>query len=136
MTVLTHAIATLTGRALLASLFLVSGLGKLAAPAGTIEYIASTGLPFPELALVGALIVEIGFATSLLSGYRTRSVAAVMALFSLTTAVVFHNQLGEQGQLIHFLKNLSIAGGLLQVAAFGAGALSLDQFLIRRPILA
>lgn len=136
MTALHHATATLTGRALLASLFLVSGLGKLAAPAGTIGYIASTGLPFPELALVGALVVEIGFAGVLLLGYRTRLVAALMALFSLATAVVFHNQLGDQGQLIHFLKNLSIAGGLLQVAAFGGGTFSLDQYLARRPALA
>jgi putative oxidoreductase len=136
MTALTHATATLTGRALLASLFLVSGLGKLAAPAGTIGYIASAGLPLPAFAFACALVVEIGLAAALLIGYRTRSVATVMALFSLTTAVVFHNQLGDQGQLIHFLKNLSIAGGLLQVAAFGAGAFSLDQYRIRKPILA
>ena len=136
MTALTHATASLTGRALLASLFLVSGLGKLAAPAATIGYIASTGLPFAELALGGALVVEIGFAAALLLGYRTRLVAALMALFSLGTAVLFHHQLGDQGQLIHFLKNLSIAGGLLHVAAFGAGAFSLDQYLVRKPVLA
>lgn len=136
MTALPHATATLAGRALLASLFLVSGIGKLAAPAGTIGYIASTGLPFPELVLAGALVIEIGFAAALLLGYRTHLVAAVMTLFTLTTAVVFHHQLGDQGQLIHFLKNLSIAGGLLHVAALGAGAFSLDQYLARKPALA
>lgn len=127
MSTLSQASVTLTGRALLASLFLVSGFGKLAAPGATIGYIASTGLPLPAVALVGALVIEIGFAAALLVGYRTQLVASVMALFTLVTALVFHNQLGDQGQLIHFLKNLSIVGGLLQVAAFGAGAFSLDH---------
>lgn len=133
MTTLSHSSATLTGRALLASLFLVSGFGKLAAPSATVGYIASTGLPFPEVALVGALVIELGFAAALLVGYRTRIVASVMALFTLITAIVFHNQLGDQGQLIHFLKNLSIVGGLLQVAAFGAGAFSLDHLRQAKP---
>jgi len=136
MNTLSHAGATLAGRALLASLFLVSGFGKLAAPGATIGYIASTGLPLPEVALAGALVVELGFAAALLVGYRTQLVASVMALFTLVTAVVFHNQLGDQGQLIHFLKNLSIAGGLLQVAAFGAGAFSLDQLRHAKPAFA
>ncbi|KAF0250766.1 DoxX family protein [Pseudomonas putida] len=133
MSTLSHASITLTGRALLASLFLVSGFGKLTAPGATIGYITSTGLPLPEVALVGALVVELGFAAALLVGYRTKLVASVMALFTLVTAVVFHNQLGDQGQLTHFLKNLSIAGGLLQVVAFGAGAFSLDHVRQAKP---
>ncbi|MCQ4310878.1 DoxX family protein [Pseudomonas stutzeri] len=133
MTTISHASATLAGRALLASLFLVSGFGKLAAPSATIGYITSTGLPLPEVALAGALVIELGFAAALLVGYRTKLVASVMALFTLITAVVFHNQLGDQGQLIHFLKNLSIVGGLVQVAAFGAGAFSLDHLRKAKP---
>ncbi|ACO80888.1 DoxX-like protein [Azotobacter vinelandii CA] len=127
-----HNATTLTGRALLASLFLVSGLGKATAPAATLGYIGSIGLPFPALALAAALVVELGFATALLLGYRTRLVAFVMAGFSIATALMFHNQLGDQNQFIHFLKNLAIAGGLLQVAAFGPGALSLDARSGRR----
>ncbi|SEJ25214.1 Uncharacterized membrane protein YphA, DoxX/SURF4 family [Azotobacter beijerinckii] len=98
----------------------------------TLGYIGSTGLPFPTLALAVALLIELGFATALLVGYRTRLVATVMAGFTLATALAFHNQFGDQNQLIHFLKNLAIAGGLLQVAAFGAGALSLDAYRSRR----
>jgi len=128
----THTATAFAGRALLSSLFIVSGLGKAAAPAATLGYIGSTGMPFPTLALAAALLIELGFATALLLGYRTRFVAVVMAGFTVATALAFHNQFGDQNQLIHFLKNLAIAGGLLQVAAFGAGALSLDAYRNRR----
>jgi len=84
------------------------------------------GLPFPDLAYLGALAVELGLASLLLIGYRTRPVALAMAAFTLVTALVFHHNFADQNQLIHFLKNVAIAGGLLQVAAFGAGALSVD----------
>lgn len=114
------------GRVLLSALFLISGLGKAAAPAATLDYIGSAGLPLPALALAVTLVIELGFAAALLVGYRTRLVAAVMAGFTLATALLFHNQLGDQIQFTHFLKNLAITGGLLQVAAFGAGTLSLD----------
>ncbi|MDV7210041.1 DoxX family protein [Azotobacter beijerinckii] len=128
----THTTSAFAGRALLSSLFIVSGLGKAAAPAATLGYIGSTGMPFPSLALAVALLIELGFATALLVGYRTRFVAVVMAGFTVATALAFHNQLGDQNQFIHFLKNLAIAGGLLQVAAFGAGTLSLDAYRNRR----
>lgn len=129
----TQAFTATTGRLLLASLFLFSGVGKLLAPAATKGYIAAMGLPFPDLAYLGALAVELGLASLLLIGYRTRTVALAMAAFTLVTAAVFHNHFADQNQLIHFLKNLAIAGGLLQVAAFGAGALSVDG---RRPVRA
>ncbi|MEE4461184.1 DoxX family protein [Azotobacter chroococcum] len=128
----THTASAFAGRALLSSLFIVSGLGKAAAPAATLGYIGSTGMPFPTLALAAALLIELGFAAALLVGYRTRLVAVVMAGFTVATALAFHNQFGDQNQFIHFLKNLAIAGGLLQVAAFGAGALSLDAYRNRR----
>ncbi|QID18367.1 DoxX family protein [Nitrogeniibacter mangrovi] len=115
-----------TGRALLAAIFLISGVGKLAAPAGTIGYIASAGLPFPELAYAGAVFVEVILALALLVGYRTRLSAALIAAFTLVTAFAFHFHLGDQNQFIHFFKNIAIAGGLLQIVAFGGGALSLD----------
>ena len=132
-----QAISSLVGRVLLSGLFLFSGVGKLAAPAATKSYIVAAGLPLPDLAYLGALLVEIGFALALLVGLRARLVALAMALFSVATALVFHSQLADQNQLIHFLKNFAIAGGLLQVAAFGAGALSLDARLHKRsPALA
>ena len=78
------------GRVLLAALFLVSGFGKLAAPAATKAYILSAGMPFPDLAYLLALAVEIGLAMALLLGYRTRVVAALMAAFTVATAFAFH----------------------------------------------
>lgn len=119
-------IAAAGGRVLLAALFLLAGFSKLAQPEGTIGYIASSGLPFPTLAYAGALFVEIGLAAALIVGYRTRAVAAAIAGFSLVTAFGFHFNLADQNQFIHFFKNVAIAGGLLQIVAFGGGALSLD----------
>ena len=118
--------AALIGRIALASLFLISGFGKLAAPAATKAYIVSAGLPLPDLSYLAAVIVEVGFGIALVLGFKARPVAAVMALFSLATALAFHTDFADQSQFINFLKNVSIAGGLLQVIAFGAGAWSLD----------
>ncbi|HUD28613.1 MAG TPA: DoxX family protein [Novosphingobium sp.] len=107
------------GRVLIAAIFLLSGASKIADPAASIAYIESVGLPFPTLALIGAILVEIVGGLLLISGYRVRSVAAVLALFSLATAAFFHNALGDQNQFIHFFKNVAMAGGLLQIVAFG-----------------
>lgn len=121
------------GRVLLAAIFIFSGIGKALAPAGTIGYIASSGLPFATLGLVAAVAIELGGGVMLALGVRTRLVAAVLAAFSVLTALVFHNAFGDQNQLIHFLKNIAMAGGLLQVVAFGAGAYSLDAAAARKP---
>ncbi len=120
------------GRVLLAALFLLGGIRKLAAPAGTIGYIAAAGLPFPELAYGVAIFVEVVLSLALVVGYRTHLTAALMAVFTLATAFGFHFNLADQGQFIQFFKNISITGGLLQVAAFGAGGLSLDARRLAR----
>ena len=117
----------LVGRILLAVLFLMSGLGKLAAPAATQGYIAAVGLPLPVAAYVGATGVEIIGGLLLIAGLQTRLVAAGLAVFTLLTAVFFHNNFADQNQMIHFMKNIAIMGGLLQVAVFGAGGFSLDR---------
>ena len=116
----------LIGRTLMAAIFLISGLGKIAAPAGTIGYIASAGLPFPKLGLAIAVFVEVVGGIALIVGYRTRIVAAVLAIFCVATAFCFHFNLADQNQFMHFLKNIAMVGGLLQIAAFGAGRFSLD----------
>jgi len=118
-------VATL-GRLLLASLFLLSGFGKIADPAGTMGYISSVGLPFPQLAYAIALAVEIAGGLALVVGFQTRAVALVIAVYSVVAAVAFHRNLTDLNQMVHFLKNIAIAGGLLQVIAFGAGAISVD----------
>lgn len=128
----TTSIAASSGRALLAAIFLLSGFSKLAAPTGTIGYIASAGLPAPEVAYAAAVFVEVVLAAALILGYQTRLVAAAIAAFTVATAFGFHFNLTDQNQFIHFFKNIAIAGGLLQVAAFGGGALSVDAYRARK----
>jgi putative oxidoreductase len=120
------------GRLLIAVIFVLSGVGKLAAPAATQAYIASAGLPAPLLAYLVAVVVELGGGILLVLGYQTRIVAAIMALFTLAAAFSFHTAFGDQNQMIHFLKNIAMVGGMLQVVAFGAGALSLDALRAAR----
>ena len=107
--------------------FAMSGLGKLAAYGATTGMIAAAGLPVPPLAFAVAVAVELGGGLLLIAGYQTRYVAAALAVFALATAFSFHNNFADQNQMIHFLKNVMIAGGLLQIVAFGAGAFSLDS---------
>ncbi|MDE8651263.1 DoxX family protein [Novosphingobium album (ex Liu et al. 2023)] len=120
-------IAAVAGRVLIATIFLLSGLSKIADPAGSIGYIASAGLPLPTLALAGAIAVEVLGGIALAIGYRTRIVALVIAAFSVATAVFFHAALGDQNQFIHFFKNLAIAGGLLNVFALGGGRFAVTR---------
>ncbi len=120
------AFLALIGRVLLAVIFIYAGYDKLMTHAGTVGYIAHGGLPMPEIAYFVAVAVELGGGILLLIGWQARAVAAVLALFCIVTAVVFHSDFADRNMMIHFMKNLAIAGGMLQVTAFGAGALSLD----------
>jgi putative oxidoreductase len=115
------------GRLLIGLPFAMSGFGKLVAYGATTELIRSAGLPAPPLAFAAAVAVELGGGLLLVAGYRTRFVAAAMALFTLAAAVSFHANFADQNQMIHFLKNVMMAGGLLQIVAFGAGAFSIDN---------
>ncbi|RTL53799.1 MAG: DoxX family protein [Bradyrhizobiaceae bacterium] len=114
------------GRVLIAIIFVLSGLSKIGNPAGTQAYIAAAGLPLPELALWISVVIETLGGVLLIVGYQTRAVAAVVALFTLAAAFAFHTNFADQNQMIHFLKNICMTGGLLQVVAFGAGPFSLD----------
>ena len=115
------------GRLMIGLPFAMSGLGKLAAYGATTGMISAAGLPLPPLAFAVAVAVELGGGLLLIAGFRARSVAIALAVFSLATAISFHSNFADQNQMIHFLKNVMIAGGLLQIAAFGAGALSVDS---------
>jgi putative oxidoreductase len=119
------------GRILIAVVFVMSGLSKLAAPAATQAYITAVGLPFPLLGYLIALAAEIGGGVLLLVGFRTNVIASLLAAFTVATAVLFHNNFADQNTMIHFLKNIMITGGLLQIAAFGATSLSLDARRLR-----
>jgi putative oxidoreductase len=115
------------GRLLTAAIFIVSGLGKIATPAMTQAYIASAALPMPTLAYLIAIVIEVIGGLFLVIGFHTRAAAAVLAAFVVATALSFHHDFADQNQLIHFLKNIAIVGGLLQIVAFGAGSFSLDN---------
>ncbi len=122
---------TLTGRVLLALLFLPAGIGKIGGFAGTVGYIGSVGLPLPQLAAVLSIVVEVGGGLALLAGYGTRLAALALALFTLVATFVFHNFWAmppEQVmmQQLMFFKNIAVVGGLLVLAAHGAGAYSVD----------
>ena len=121
----------LLGRVLIGAPFVMSGLGKLAAYSATVGYIAAMGLPVPPLAFLVSVLIELGGGLLLLSGYRVRLVSVVMAVFCVVTALVFHHNFADQNQMINFLKNVMMAGGLLQITWFGAGAFSLDARLGR-----
>jgi putative oxidoreductase len=115
------------GRLLIGLPFAMSGFSKLAAVGPTTDAIRAAGLPLPSLAFAVSVAVELGGGLLLVAGFQARIVAAALALFSLVTAVSFHSNFADQNQMIHFLKNLMMAGGLLQIVAFGAGALSMDN---------
>jgi putative oxidoreductase len=117
------------GRLLIGLPFAMSGLGKLAAYGPTTAMIAAAGLPAPPLAFAVAVAVELGGGLLLIAGYQARLVAIALAVFAFATAVSFHSNFADQNQMIHFLKNVMMAGGLLQIAAFGAGAISFDNRL-------
>ena len=121
--------AALVGRLLLAIIFLLSGFPKLMGFGGTVGYIAQMGLPLPFLAALIAVIVECGGGILLAVGWQTRLTGLVMAVWCVATAMVAHSNFADQNQMIHFLKNLAMAGGFLQLVAFGAGAWSLDAKL-------
>lgn len=114
------------GRLLIGGIFLMSGLSKLPAYTYITAAISGAGLPFAPLGFAVALVVEIGLGLLLAIGYRARAVAFGLAIWCVVTAIFFHSNFADQNMMIHFLKNLMMAGGLLQIAHFGAGAVSLD----------
>jgi putative oxidoreductase len=116
-----------TGRLLIGGIMMMSGFSKLGQQAGITAAIAHAGLPLAPLGYFVALAIEIGFGLALVLGWNTRAVALVLAGWCVVTAVFFHSNFADQNMMIHFLKNVMIAGGLLQIVAFGSGAISLDN---------
>jgi putative oxidoreductase len=121
----------LAARVLFAVLFLPAGISKLTGFAGTVGYIASVGLPLPSLGAVLALAVEILGSAALLAGYGTRIAALALALFTLVASFFFHAFWAvpaDQAIVVQllFFKNIAVVGGLLALAAGGAGDWSLD----------
>ncbi len=128
----TNDTVALVGRILLAVMFIVSGFGKITGFDGTVGYIASKGLPLPQLVAIGTILVELGGGITLAAGFKARWAALALAVFTLLAAIIFHNfwaaeAAQKMGQQINFMKNVTIVGGMLMVFAFGPGRLSVDK---------
>lgn len=117
--------SSLIARVLLAHIFIMAGMNKIMGYAGTQGYMESMGVPGMLLPLV--ILVEVGAGLALVVGWQTRWAAYALAGFTVVSAVIFHNNFGDQTQMIMFMKNVAIAGGLLLLAEHGAGAFSLDN---------
>jgi putative oxidoreductase len=115
----------LAARILMAHIFIISGFTKITSYAATQGYMAKMGVPGILLPLV--ILVELGGGLALLFGFKTRWAAAALAVFTLMAAALFHTNFSDQGQLINFMKNLAMTGGLLMFVRHGAGQPSLDE---------
>jgi putative oxidoreductase len=128
----TNNAAALAGRILLAALFVISGFNKIGGFEGTAGYIASKGLPMPQVLAALTIALELGGGVLLVIGYKVRWVALAFFLWLIPTTLVFHKFWGidaaqAQAQMTQFLKNASIMGGMLMLFANGAGAYSVDK---------
>ena len=123
--------AAFAGRLLLAAIFLHEAWSKLTAYPAAVAYMQVFGIPGELLPF--AIAVELGCGILIVCGYHTRAAALLLAGFCLATAVLFHRNLGDRNQLLHFEKDLAIAGGLLVLFAHGAGAWALDALRKRYP---
>ena len=133
----TQSLAALIGRVLMVLLYIPSGWGKLVGFAGTVGYIQSKGVPLPEVCAAIAVAAELGLGLLILVGYQARWAALGLAIFTLAITPIFHGywavpEAQVMMQKLNFWKNLSIAGGLLVLYAFGPGAYSVDGRATRR----
>jgi len=124
---MTHSFAALAGRVLIALIFLLSGIDKFVHYAPTLGYMTKAGLPFPEVLLVASGVIETVCALAIIAGWNARAAAWVLVAWMVPVTLIFHNPAGGQDQMIHFMKNLAITGGLLALAAFGPGAWSVKR---------
>ncbi|MEX0932788.1 MAG: DoxX family protein [Candidatus Pacearchaeota archaeon] len=116
--------APLIGRVFISLVFIVAGVGKITGFDGTVGFIQSFGLPFATLLAMVAIIIEVVGGLMLLTGFKTRSVATILIIFTALASIIFH--IGE-GEINVFLKNLAIIGGLIMVLAHGPGNYCVDR---------
>jgi putative oxidoreductase len=122
----------LVARILLALMFVSAGFSKIGGFEGTAGYIASKGLPLPQLGAAIAIVVELAGGIMLIVGWKARWAALAIAVFTAAATVIFHNYWTMTGadaftQRLMFWKNVSVIGGLLAVYAFGPGRWSIDR---------
>ncbi len=127
------AYVTLVGRVLIGLIFVMSGVSKIADPQGTQQYMAAMGITTATTFLyAGAVFVEVAGGLSVVLGVWAKWGAAALIVFMIPTTLMFHMNFGDQNQTIHFMKNLAMIGGLLYVATYGSGRLSIDRGASRR----
>ena len=119
------------GRIFLSILFLIEGIRKFFFQEETIMYMEEYGVP--EILFFPSLILEILFPILLIIGYKTRVSASIMALFTLSVAIIFHTDFQNQIELIFFLKDIAIAGGFLIIASNEPKICSIDYMLKSKP---
>lgn len=119
--------ADLPARAALSAIFIISGIGKISAFAGTQAYMESSGVP--GILLAPTIAAEILGGLAILIGFKTRTAALILAIFSIAAAIMFHTDFSDQIQQIMFLKNIAIAGGLLLLAKSGAPGQSISGLI-------
>ena len=124
-----HTSAMTIARVLMALIFILSGLSKIGATDATLGYMQAMGVP--GTLLWPTIAFEIGTGLLVALGYQTRLAALLLSSFCLISAAIFHHQFANQIEMIMFLKNVSMAGGLLLLAATGAGPFSLDTRFAR-----
>lgn len=133
-----NSIVALIGRILLSAIFILSGISKFSGFAGTAQYLDTKGMPLPSVALGIALAIELLGGLAILVGFHARVAAWIVFLYLIPTTLLFHNFWALQGEArmdnhIHFMKNLAIMGGLLLLAAHGAGGCSHDSRRAPKP---
>ena len=111
----------LLGRLLMSAIFIYFGANKLLSFPATVTLMGNEHLPLPWAAAIVAVIVELLGGIAILIGFRTRAVAAVLAVYCVATAFIAHYHPGDNNQMIHFMKNICMAGGFLQLVAWGGG---------------
>ena len=126
------ALVMLIGRILMVLIFLNSGIGKIENFSGTALFMAKAGMPYTTFFLLGAIFLELAGGITIALGFLTRVGALMLLVFLVPTTLIFHGNFGDQGQVIHFMKNVSMFGGCLFLLGAGPGRLSLDYLFGRR----
>jgi len=119
-------VSQLVARIFLGQIFLLSGLNKISGYDGTLGYMNAMGIPDALLPL--AILLEVGGSLAIMAGWQTKWISLALAAFTVVAAAIFHSNFSDQIQMIMFMKNIAIAGGLILLSVHGAGAYSLDNY--------
>jgi putative oxidoreductase len=117
----------IAARLLMSSLFIWEGVVQLRSPGAVAKYFASVNVPMPNMAIWISIVIHILGGLGILIGFKTRWAAALLVVLCLGTAFGVHLPVGDASNMLHFYKNLVMAGGFLYVMVFGAGAISIDR---------